>query len=356
MVSAARSGSSYMASLLSESPDALGFFELFNRFSHMNIFNESLARDIRLPFLEALVSNTTERLALLALRNHDVLSAISDAVQHAPPERVADVARHLSASHHKAWCVYKDFSAERVALVYNRLFRPERRGRVVLLLLRRNIWQRRASLDKVEVAHCSRYVGSTNSTNCKVPISGLGTPRLDEWLMLEMYELELLRRAEAGRWPFAASLPVATVDYHEDATLSPQEVALLLARRINAAIGLSSEVFASATKTKAADAPGGLCWRHYQLRGLTARHYGVQDRAGSFAEKITNYDETRAFWTAERRLALCRRMVERRLRTDDPQISAAMEHCAMTRYLDLPPVVASPSPPTSTSLARPFQH
>ena len=171
-----------------------------------------------------------------------------------------------------------------------------------------------------------------------------------------MYELELLRRAEAGLWPFAASLPVATFDYDEAAGLPLQEVARLLASRVNAAIALSGEVFGNATAAPAGAAPGGLCWRHYRLRGLTARHYGVQDRAGSFAEKITNYDETRAFWTAERRLALCRRMVERRLRTDDPQISAAMEHCAMTRYLDLPPVVASPSPPTSTSLARPFQH
>ena len=346
MITRARSGSSYTSSLLSESPDALGFFELFNKFAHMNIFNQSLTKDVRLPFLEALVPDATERLALLARNNDTVLSALLDAVDGAPSERVADVARHLAASHGKAWCAYKDFSAERAARV---CAAPEMRGRVVLLLLRRNYWQRLASFDKIEVAHCSRYLRSTNSTECKVPISGLGTAEFDELLALEMYELELLRRAEAGLWPFAASLPVATFDYDEAAGLPLQEVARLLASRVNAAIALSGEVFGNATAAPAGAAPGGLCWRRYRLRGLTARHYGVQDRAGSFAEKITNYNETRAFWTAERRLALCRRMVETNLRPDDPQIAAALGHCARTRHLDLPPLVASPSPPRATT-------
>ena len=69
MITRARSGSSYTSSLLSESPDALGFFELFNKFAHMNIFNQSLTKDVRLPFLEALVPDATERLALLARNN-----------------------------------------------------------------------------------------------------------------------------------------------------------------------------------------------------------------------------------------------------------------------------------------------
>ena len=95
MITRARSGSSYTSSLLSESPDALGFFELFNKFAHMNIFNQSLTKDVRLPFLEALVPDATERLALLARNNDTVRSALLDAIDGAPSERVADVARHL---------------------------------------------------------------------------------------------------------------------------------------------------------------------------------------------------------------------------------------------------------------------
>ena len=105
----------------------------------------------------------------------------------------------------------------------------------MLLLLRRNYWQRLAELDKIEVAHCSRYLRSTNSTECKVPIRrARDRATRDSCSRSRCTSWELLRRAEAGLWPFAASLPVATFDYDEAAGLPLQEVARLLREAANA--------------------------------------------------------------------------------------------------------------------------
>ena len=271
MLTAPRSGSSYLMSLLGESPEVLPLFELFNDLAHLNIYSSEL-RDVAIRHLHA-EFGTHSDFGLRAAMAADPLHAVS-------------AARRLAALQGKRWLAFKIFDWQLTGAFATPTLIGALRvlagdPKVIVLRLRRSFFHRLASGTKGLV--CGREAASWlryNSTACQPRIA---MPWLSRAVETEVLGRSLLRRALDGTPPFSSRPLSISVRYEELLPLQPQRQVNLVRERLWRVSGTTPCA--------------------YRLTGRTTRRYLRQDSNAHLSGKITNYAEVRS--AAHRLLRRC---------------------------------------------------